>query len=133
MRKFWIFSGMIAMFAFAGCSHQTEAVKPASAAESKFKLSVNVEEAAPASVPEKKSGKASARPKKKSQVKRPQSNPAAKSKVNVPPPGGAIDVELNNVERSYVQEVRSRHQRQSEESARQVFGGFSVEGLIKGQ
>jgi len=138
MRGFSGYIALILLLTAAGCQHGSESRSTAVEENGKFKLSVNVEEAAApqAQPPVAPAEKRVASPgQKKSTTRRqtPTGNPAAREKVSVPPPSGAIDVELNSVERSYVQEVRARHQQQSRANEQKVFGGFSVEGLIKGK
>ena len=52
------------------------------------------------------------------------------ARAEVPPPSGAIDSELNSVERAYVQSVRARNRQNSRSSEEQVFGGFQMKNIF---
>ena len=62
-------------------------------------------------------------------------NPLAQKKIDLPPPvrHAAIDSDLNSVERSYVQQIRSRHQKTAEANEEMIFGSFKPQKLIKGK
>ncbi len=64
---------------------------------------------------------------RKTSRRQPSPTPA---RAEVPPPAGAIDSELNSVERSYVQSVRARNRKAARSSEEQVFGGFQVKNLF---
>lgn len=83
-----------------------------------------VQKSAPA--PEHKTLRKNSR-KSKTSRRQPSPTPA---RAEVPPPAGAIDSELNSVERSYVQSVRARNRKAARSSEEQVFGGFQVKNLF---
>lgn len=102
-------------------------------------INMNVEEkvsAVPAKkVPEKRS--AAAVPVKKVKKEKrsvavtdpKKKNQHNTSRENVSTRG--VEHELNDVERQYIRDIRTRNQQQQRDSAKRVFSGFSGEGIFK--
>jgi len=97
-------------------------------------MDVNINEAAPA--PPVQPAKTSRRTVRKD-TPAPQRKAAAQRNNTpvmdrlVPPATGAFDSELNDVERSYLQDIRRRREQSVRASEDKIFGSFSPSGLFK--
>lgn len=152
--KFFLYFLPAALATLVGC--QSKNADPLPSAEgNKFKLTVNVEEAAPqpsTSVRAGRSGQtAQVRPSSKktsaaAAVSAPIAsqgnldttaahktlapNPVAESRVLVPDPSGVIDSDLNSVEQNYINQVRQRNRQKAKANEDKIFGSFSPQALF---
>lgn len=81
------------------------------------------EQAAVPAVPAKKAAVKKTRKAEKKSV-------PVRRRTAVPPPAGAIDSELNSVEKRYVQSVRERNRSAASASEAQVFGAFQMKNIF---
>ncbi len=130
-KNIFFYSAMILFAACAGCRTEPPVPEvtplPEDHGKVRITLDVNISDtaevpaqAAKKSAPEPAApGKRVSAPRKKTAGKAP-----APAKIQVPPPAGALDVELNSVEQQYVQQVRERNRQMRRKNQKDVFGSW---------
>ena len=130
--KFFGFFLALVMLTIGGC----RSAAPESETQNlHITMDVNISEAAPAvAAPAPEPAKKSTGKSSRKEARKKSAPPHSKSPVMdrlVPPATGAFDNELNDVERSYIQNIRKRREDSVRATEEQIFGSFSPGNLFK--
>lgn len=139
-----VFGGLLLTAGGCRSKNRPPAARPLPQEKLQINLNVDVEVAAPTPPPAAvgKSALKNKRPhgnppgeKHRQQPEKPlkavyESNPAARDRIQIPAPDGSLESELNSVERSYIRQIKQRHQRQVKASEDRVFGSLKPTNLM---